>query len=151
MANKLIWALLLACIAYVHGQANQLAAQGALNAANSGAPVGQPQFSLQGGGSGNNGRNWNAAGNAGVGAKVWESPNGRHSVGAGVNAGQAFGRQQGQSYHSKPDVGVGAGYVYRSRYPTRQSHKISCNTIQSEHKFLLKSTNLLELFLLKKK
>ncbi|CAG7730070.1 unnamed protein product [Allacma fusca] len=113
MANNLSWVLLLASIAYVHGQANQLAAQGALNAANSGAPVGKPHFSLQGGGGGSNGQNWNVGGNAGLAAKVWESQSGRHSVGAGVNAGQTFGRQQGQSFQSKPDLGVGAGYVFR--------------------------------------
>ncbi|CAG7816095.1 unnamed protein product [Allacma fusca] len=113
MGIKIFGVLLLCCIAYVHGQANQLAAQGAQNAASSGAGVGQPQFSVQGGGGGNNGRNWNAGGNVGISAKVWESQNGRHSVGAGVNAGQSFGRHQGQSWKSKPDYGVGAGYTYR--------------------------------------
>ncbi|CAG7829907.1 unnamed protein product [Allacma fusca] len=113
MANTIIGVLLVCCIAYVHGQANHLAMQGAQNAANSGARVGQPQFSLQGGGSGNDRKNWNAAGNAGLGTKVWQSQNGRHSVGAAVNAGQAFGRHQGQSWKSRPDYGVGAGYTYR--------------------------------------
>ena len=54
----------------------------------------QPQFSLNGGGGGNNGNNWNAGGNLGVGVKVYESTNGRHSVGAGANVGQYFGRHQ---------------------------------------------------------
>ncbi|CAL8072305.1 unnamed protein product [Orchesella dallaii] len=93
-------------------QSNDMAAQWAQGAASSGQ-VGKPQFHVNGGGAGNNGRNWGAHGNIGAGVKAWQSQNGRHSIGVGANVGQSVGRFQGQSWKSRPDYGVGAAYSYR--------------------------------------
>ncbi|CAF1662616.1 unnamed protein product [Didymodactylos carnosus] len=57
-------------------------------------PLGKPQFSVQGAGSAQNGRNWNFGGQVGASAKVWESQNRRHSVGVGGTYGQSFGKYE---------------------------------------------------------
>ncbi|OXA49956.1 diptericin-D [Folsomia candida] len=92
-------------------QSNNLAMQNAMRSLDSARF--KPNWNINGSGSGNNGRNWGAGGNVGVGTKVWQSPNGRHDVGVGANYGQQFGRSQGQSWHSRPDVGFGAAYRYK--------------------------------------
>src|SRR4051812_24047437 len=94
---SLIAAILAALAALLNAQSNQLAMQAATNSLNK--PrfqvanleirslcsfiifsncfflIFQPNPFLQGSGSGNNGRNWGAGVNAGVGMKVWESQN----------------------------------------------------------------------------
>jgi len=53
------------------------------------------------------------SGTVGVGAPVWQSDNGRHSIGVGASASQGFAAFQGNRFQSQPSFGFGAGYNYR--------------------------------------
>ncbi|XP_054713309.1 uncharacterized protein LOC129222787 isoform X2 [Uloborus diversus] len=72
--------------------------------------VGEPQFSLQAAGSGNNRKNFQGGYNAGVGTKVWESKNKDRSLELGVNYGQGFARVDGHTFKSPPQYGIGGTF-----------------------------------------
>ncbi|XP_055948506.1 uncharacterized protein LOC129981619 [Argiope bruennichi] len=72
--------------------------------------VGEPQFSLNAAGGGNNARNFNAGYNAGVGTRVWESKNKDMSLDLGVNYGRGYARVDGHTFKSPPQYGIGGTF-----------------------------------------
>ncbi|GFT77303.1 hypothetical protein NPIL_209001 [Nephila pilipes] len=72
--------------------------------------VGEPQYSLQGAGGGNNLHNFAAGFNAGVGTRVWESKKKDASLDLGVSYGQGFARQDGHTFKSEPTYGFGGTF-----------------------------------------
>ncbi|GBM29860.1 hypothetical protein AVEN_110369-1 [Araneus ventricosus] len=72
--------------------------------------VGEPQYSLEAAGGGNNARNFNAGFNAGVGTRVWESKNKDMSLDLGVSYGRGYQRVDGHTFKSPPQYGLGGTF-----------------------------------------
>ncbi|XP_076317617.1 uncharacterized protein LOC143229320 [Tachypleus tridentatus] len=103
----------LACL--VHAQSNQ----DATDVSSTNKKVGVPEFRLKAAGSGTNSKNWNVGVGAAVGTKIWESKNGKASLGLGAAYNQGFGRSHGYPYKTKPDLGVAA--TFRLRFKRSQN------------------------------
>ncbi|XP_013779932.1 uncharacterized protein LOC106464350 [Limulus polyphemus] len=97
----------LACL--VHAQSNR----DALDVSTTNKKVGVPEVRLGAAGSGTDSKNWNAGVKAAVGTKIWESKNGRASLGLGAAYNQGFARSHGYPFKTKPDFGVGASFRFR--------------------------------------
>ncbi|XP_015921715.1 uncharacterized protein [Parasteatoda tepidariorum] len=74
--------------------------------------VGEPQYSLQAAGGGNNAKNFNLGYNAGVGTRVWESKKKDMSLDLGVSYGRGIARVDGHTYKSEPKYGFGGTFRF---------------------------------------